>query len=162
MASAPSLVEALQAANPEAVATMKQLVSLAAGAPSGSSNGAFDAPSTSDAFDAPSLTGASGSTPTSITHLGVMGRGVKRAAPMAVSGESGTSTAPGLPQPKKRSLDDMMMGSGLGDTQIGFGERPVGVANGSINVSETKLSVHPVVQVDGEVGQGASNDKSQH
>ncbi|KAH8956514.1 hypothetical protein BDL97_07G042500 [Sphagnum fallax] len=156
MATAPSLVEALQAANPEAVASLKQIVAAVSQA-SGSSNGGANAPSSSDAFDAPSLGGASSSAV--VTHLGVVGRGVKRAAPIAVSSDEVSRTT--ATQPKKRSLDDMMIGSGFGETQIGFGERSEGVANGSSVQIESKSVVASTVQEDNNVGSGASNDKSQ-
>ncbi|CAK9879667.1 unnamed protein product [Sphagnum jensenii] len=156
MATAPSLVEALQAANPEAVASLKQIVAAVSQA-SGSSNGGANAPSSSDAFDAPSLGGASSSAV--VTHLGVVGRGVKRAAPIAVSSDEVSRTT--ATQPKKRSLDDMMIGSGFGETQIGFGERSEGVANGSSVQIESKSVVASAVQEDNNVGSGASNDKSQ-
>ncbi|CAK9275979.1 unnamed protein product [Sphagnum jensenii] len=156
MATAPSLVEALQAANPEAVASLKQIVAAVSQA-SGSSNGGGNAPSSSDAFDAPSLGGASSSAV--VTHLGVVGRGVKRAAPIAVSSDEVSRTT--ATQPKKRSLDDMMIGSGFGETQIGFGERSEGVANGSSVQIESKSVVTSTVQEDNNVGSGASNDKSQ-
>ncbi len=147
MATAPSLVEALQAANPEAVASLKQIVAAVSQA-SGSSNGGANAPSSSDAFDAPSLGGASSSAV--VTHLGVVGRGVKRAAPIAVSSDEVSRTT--ATQPKKRSLDDMMIGSGFGETQV---------ANGSSVQIESKSVVASTVQEDNNVGSGASNDKSQ-
>lgn len=121
MASAPSLVEALQAANPEAAASVKQLFSLAAGGQasgsgSSSSPAAADGTQVSNGFDQPSLTNFSSSTAV-VTDLGVVGRGVKRAEPVAVAGGSA------LPS-KKRSFDMLMNGSGNGETQVGFGEGP--------------------------------------
>lgn len=123
MASAPSLVEALQAANPEAAASMKQLFSLAAGSQasgsnsfpgSSSSSAAADGMKVSNGFDQPSLANFSSSTAV-VTDLGVVGRGVKRAEPVAVAGGSA------LPS-KKRSFDTLMNGTGNGETQVGFGE----------------------------------------
>lgn len=122
MAAAPSLVEALQAANPEAAANVKQLFSLAAGSqasgPGSSSSGAAaDGIKVSNGFDQPSLTNFTSSTAV-VTDLGVVGRGVKRAEPVAVTGGSA------LPS-KKRSFDMLMNGSGNGESQVGFGDASV-------------------------------------
>lgn len=146
MASAPSLMEALQAANPEAVASMKQLVSAVTGVTAkegGSSNqsvgdtrhsSGFNPSSSVDAtpivqsgFDAPTLVGKSSSVTATVTHLGVMGRGVKRAEPMLVTGNGGKT---GEPQAKKRTLENLVRGSSLGVTQVGFGGEPTEAANG--------------------------------
>ena len=128
MASAPSLVEALQAANPEAAASMKQLFALAAvGQASGpggtsSSSAVADDIKTSNGFDKPSFTNFSSSTAV-VTDLGVVGRGIKRAEPIAVAGGTANREA-GLPS-KKRSFDMLMNGTGDGETQVGFGDSSV-------------------------------------
>lgn len=154
MATAPSLVEALQAANPEAVASLKQIMAVVSQA-SGSSNGGVDAPSTSATFDEPSLGGVSSST--AVTHLGIMGRGVKRAVPVLVSTDEISRAA--APQPKKRSLDDMMMGSGFGETQVGFGDTPERVTNGGNVQNGHQSVVASVVQGDSNVANSASKDQ---
>ncbi|CAM6036677.1 unnamed protein product [Sphagnum compactum] len=154
MATAPSLVEALQAANPEAVASLKQIMAVVSQA-SGSSNGGVDAPSTSATFDKPSLGRASSST--AVTHLGNMGRGVKRAVPVLVSTDEISRAA--APQPKKRSLDDMMMGSGFGETQIGFGDTPERVTNGGNLQNGHQSVVASVVQGDSNLANSASKDQ---
>ncbi|CAK9882777.1 unnamed protein product [Sphagnum jensenii] len=154
MATAPSLVEALQAANPEAVASLKQIMAVVSQA-SGSSNGGVDAPSTSATFDEPSLGGVSSST--AVTHLGIMGRGVKRAVPVLVSTDKISRAA--APQPKKRSLDDMMMGSGFGETQVGFGDTPERVTNGGNVQNGHQFVVASVVQGDSNIANSASKDQ---
>ncbi|KAI5058326.1 hypothetical protein GOP47_0026496 [Adiantum capillus-veneris] len=112
MASGPSLLESLKESNPAVVESITQVFQVTAqmagqgGGSSGSSSHAEPSPG----FDAP--TNSTSMAP--VTHLGVVGRGIKRATPVAVSnGQEATV--------KKRSLDDMMTRDGAGDTQIGFG-----------------------------------------
>lgn len=124
MASAPSLVEALQAANPEAAANVKQLFALAAGGEASGSGGTSSSSAVVfNGFDQPSLTNFSSSTAV-VTDLGVVGRGIKRAEPVAVAGGSANNREGGLPT-KKRSFDMLMNGTGNGETQVGFGESSV-------------------------------------
>jgi hypothetical protein len=133
MASAPSLVEALQAANPEAAASMKQFFALAAGSEASGSGGTSsssavtDGIQTSNGFDQPSLPNFSSSTAV-VTDLGVVGRGIKRAEPVAVAGGSANNREGALPS-KKRSFDMLMNGSGNGETQVGFGESSAKLAD---------------------------------
>ncbi|KAG0621756.1 hypothetical protein M758_3G045600 [Ceratodon purpureus] len=135
MASAPSLVEALQAANPEAAASVKQLFALAAGSQASGSGGTSsssavaDGVKTSNGFDQPSLANFSSSTAV-VTDLGVVGRGIKRAEPVAVAAGGSTSREGALPS-KKRSFDMLMNGTGNGETQVGFGESSVKLENES-------------------------------
>jgi hypothetical protein len=82
MATTPSLVEALQAVDPKAVASLKQIMAIISQA-NGSSNGRVDVPSMNVTFDEPSLRGVFSST--IITHLRIMGRGFKWAIPVLVS-----------------------------------------------------------------------------
>ncbi|XP_024364543.1 uncharacterized protein [Physcomitrium patens] len=125
MASAPTLVEQLQAANPEAAASMKQLFSLAAGSQAsdsgGSSSSTADGIKTSNGFDQPTLANFTSSTAV-VTDLGVVGRGIKRAEPVAVVPAGIVNSS----QPsKKRSFDMLMNETGNGETQIGFGNGAV-------------------------------------
>lgn len=117
MVSGPSLLESLKETNPSAVNSIKQVFNVTAqlasqegisGSGSGSGSGSHAEPS--NGFDTPSV--ASSAAP--VTHLGVVGRGVKRATPIPMSNGQESTT-------KKRSLDDMMTRGGAGDTQIGFG-----------------------------------------
>lgn len=134
MASAPSLVEALQAANPEAAASMKQLFALAAGSQASGSGGTSsssavaDSIKTSNGFDQPSLANFSSSTAV-VTDLGVVGRGIKRAEPVAVPAGGSANNREGALPSKKRSFDMLMNGTGNGETQVGFGESSVKLEN---------------------------------
>eukprot|EP00250_Pteridium_aquilinum_P009063 c18417_g1_i1 orf=206-1804(-) len=111
MASGPSLLESLKETNPGAVNSIKQVFNVTAQlASQEGSSGSTSCAELSGGFDAPS--GLASTAP--VTHLGVVGRGVKRATPVPVlNGQEATT--------KKRSLDDMMTRGGAGDTQIGFG-----------------------------------------
>ncbi|KAH6558778.1 hypothetical protein KP509_1Z046300 [Ceratopteris richardii] len=112
MASGPSLLESLKETNPAAVESISQVFKVTAQMRGqGGDVASSSEQDSSHGFDAP--TNLASTAP--VTHLGVVGRGVKRATPVPISNGSETSTV------KKRSLDDMMTGGGAGDTQIGFG-----------------------------------------
>lgn len=111
MASGPSLLESLKESNPGAVNSIKQVFNVTAQlASQEGSSGSGSHAEPCGGFDAPSV--ASSTAP--VTHLGIVGRGVKRATPVPISNGQESTT-------KKRSLDDMMTRGGAGDTQIGFG-----------------------------------------
>ncbi len=82
MATTPYLVEALQAVDPKARTSLKQIM-VVVFQTNGSNNGGVDAPSMSATFDEPSLRGIFSST--IITHLRIMGRGFKWEIPALVS-----------------------------------------------------------------------------
>lgn len=113
MASGPSLLDSLKESNPGVVNSINQVFNVTTqivSSQGGSSGSGLVAEPASGGFDAPSIT----STTVSVTHLGIVGRGVKRATPVPVSNGLESTTT------KKRSLDDMMTRGGAGDTQIGF------------------------------------------
>jgi hypothetical protein len=90
-----------------------------------SNNGGVDVPSTNVTFYEPCLRGVSSST--TITHLRIMGKGVKWSIIILVLIKKISKVV--VPQRKKYSLDDMMMGSGFGNIHIRFGDTPKRVIN---------------------------------
>lgn len=135
MAAAPSLLESLKATNPGAVSSIQQVFSAASSMVSqATSTGGSTLAESSSSFDAPSMPASSAP----VTHLGVVGRGVKRATPLCVSssanGHESTS--------KKRTLDEMMTRGGVGETQIGFGSSAVAVG-GTFSASGQPVNLEP-------------------
>lgn len=115
MASGPSLLDSLKETNPGALNSIKQVFSVTAQLASQETNGGntSHAEPSNGGFDATSMSASAAP----VTHLGVVGRGVKRATPVCI-----TSLANGQESTtKRRSLDDMMTRGGVGDTYIGFG-----------------------------------------
>nr|XP_024382994.1 uncharacterized protein LOC112285889 isoform X2 [Physcomitrium patens]PNR49665.1 hypothetical protein PHYPA_011561 [Physcomitrium patens] len=117
MAAAPSLVEQLQAANPEAAASMTQLFSIVAESQASGSGGSpfsavADGMVTSNGFDQPKLTNFTSSTAV-VTDLGVVGRGIER-ADSAVAETNANCNQPS----KTRSFDMLMNGTGNGKLHL--------------------------------------------
>ncbi|BFI32090.1 protein MpNASP [Marchantia polymorpha subsp. ruderalis] len=110
MVLAPSLLEALKAENPEAATMMSEAVSAVFKRIS-RVEGTSSMGETVAAFP-----GSSSSEP--VTHLGIVGRGIKRATPIPIVEEK---LLPPDVQPAKRSAEDILTGGGSGETQIGFG-----------------------------------------
>jgi hypothetical protein len=113
MASGPSLLDSLKETNPEAVNSIKQVFSATAQFASLPGQNSSGTETTHNGFE------SSTSSSAPVTHLGVVGRGVKRAAPICVTSavceENGVENPP-----KKRTLDDMLTKGASGETQIGF------------------------------------------
>lgn len=113
MSVGPTLLEALQAENPSAADAVKQILSAVASvAVCGESSKFTGSPSqssSSNGCDGAKVSGA-GSATGHITDLGIVGRGVKRAAVVSVASSSCQVATSDSSQPvaKKRSLEDMM------------------------------------------------------
>eukprot|EP00249_Psilotum_nudum_P008917 c21592_g1_i1 orf=89-1633(+) len=124
MATGPSILEAFKMANPAAVNTIKEVLSASTqiGSADAQTKNISQAGNSSSSFDAPSCQSVPNAL---VTNLGVVGRGIKRAAPVPVASVANGNES----QSKRRTLDDMMTGGGSGQTQIGFGFDPV-VPNG--------------------------------
>ena len=117
MVSGPSLLDSLKETNPGAVDSIKQVFSATAQFASLPGQSSSQNETTHNGFDLPSGSNTSSSAP--VTHLGVVGRGVKRAAPICVSNATCTNGEENAP--KKRALDDLLTNGASGETQIGFG-----------------------------------------
>ncbi|KAL3686953.1 hypothetical protein R1sor_013262 [Riccia sorocarpa] len=113
MASAPSLFEALKAENPEAATMMSEAV----GAVFQKINRAEG--TSSMAEKSASFPGSSSAEGEPVTHLGIVGRGIKRAALIPITED--TLLPPDV-QRTKRTAQDSLNGSVSAEPQIGSGE----------------------------------------
>ncbi|KAJ7556783.1 hypothetical protein O6H91_05G098000 [Diphasiastrum complanatum] len=152
MESAPRLLEALQHSSP-ALEFVKQALFAAAAAKSIDGKAKVDGPSQtepiSNGFGEALHTSSSSNG--NVTHLGVVGRGVKRTAPIAIS----TGSDPRAPevQVPKRSFEQLIQGNGSGETQIGFNVN----AGGSATVEVCEVVPSPIC-LDNEPPQGEKAD----